>query len=69
MIGDSSKTVYDYLRSFEVDAATVQSILVGLVKPTGIAASVHDSQPINERTVILYFSYRDRNGLVGFMRV
>ncbi len=60
MQGSQLNGVVNLLKRITFDDALLQSILLGLAKPSGIISLIHSEEYINENTRFLYYSFRCR---------
>ncbi|CAF3190279.1 unnamed protein product [Rotaria sp. Silwood2] len=58
--GSHIKDVIHLLNVIKFDDTLLQSILLNMVKESGISSLIHYNQPINENTCFLYYSYTCR---------
>jgi hypothetical protein len=58
--GDLSNILINYLKWMDFNIAMEQSILFGMIKPSGVSSLINYNQSINENTRFLYYSYRSK---------
>jgi hypothetical protein len=52
--------IINLLKAIKFDDALLQSILLGMIKPSGISSFIDYNQPVDENTRFLYYSYTSR---------
>ena len=58
--GDQSTDLISYLKKMDFDDALRQSILLGIIKLSGVSSFLNYDQPVDEKTRFLYCSYRSK---------
>jgi hypothetical protein len=62
--GAETNDVINLLKAIKFDDALLQSILLGIIEPSGISSFINYNQSINENTRFLYYSYRNRQEML-----
>ncbi|CAF4959962.1 unnamed protein product, partial [Rotaria sp. Silwood1] len=63
--GTHINNAIDVLKAIKFHDALLQSILFGLVKPSGISSVINYNGPIDEYTLFLYDTYKHREEKLG----
>ena len=58
--GSRSNTLISYLKWMDFNDAIKQSILFGMIKPSGVSRLIDHNQPIDDNTRFFYYSYRSK---------
>ncbi|CAF1428491.1 unnamed protein product [Rotaria sordida] len=58
--GDRSTDLVNYLEKMNFNDALRQSLLLRMIKPSGVSSLMDYNQPVNENTRFLYYSYRNK---------
>lgn len=58
--GEPSNGIMNFLKSIKFEDALLQSIALGIVKPSGISSFINYNQPVDDSTQFLYYSYKYR---------
>jgi hypothetical protein len=62
--GDQNKDVIDFLKARNLNHALLQSVLLGLVTPTGISSLINYDKIINENTCFFYYLHKNREEIL-----
>ncbi|CAF3887874.1 unnamed protein product, partial [Rotaria sordida] len=58
--GDRSTDLVNYLEKMNFNDALRQSLLLRMIKPSGVSSLMDYNQPVNENIRFLYYSYRNK---------
>lgn len=58
--GNRSGDLSDYLTKINYDYALQQSLILGIIQPSGVNLLINYEQEVNENTRFLYYSYTDK---------